>query len=453
MMQAEDNSRLDPKEEELEDKVERESRPEFRVYKRRWLVLALYLGYVVISAFQWIQYAIITDVIETYYDVPSIAVNWTSMIFMLAFVVTIFPATWFYNKVGLRVALLMAMGGTCVGTWIKVFSVRPDLFWVTMLGQTIVALCQMYVLSIPVPLAATWFGPNEVSTACSIGLLGPQIGGALGFFIPVALMPNDKEDIPGIERGLSYMFFGCSIFATVVFVLQLIFLQAAPPTPPSYAQASRNNERESLQHYVTSLWKLMKNVHFVLIFAAYSINLAVFSAITTFLNQMITPLYEDAQDDAGYMGVLITLTGLVGSVLVGFILDRTRRYKEMNIIVYALSAAATIAFTFVLRAGNLPLLYVTTAVFGFTIVGYLPAAFEFAAELTYPEPEASSAGLMTFGCQILSVLFTLAYDWLFKPFGDLASNLFMSGSLLLGTLLTFFVKSDLRRQRAEHAHQ
>lgn len=74
-------------------------RLEFKVYKRRWAVLALYVGYCVISAFQWIQYAIITDVIVHYYGVPFLAVNWTSMIFMLAFVITIIPATWFYNKV------------------------------------------------------------------------------------------------------------------------------------------------------------------------------------------------------------------------------------------------------------------------------------------------------------------------------------------------------------------
>lgn len=74
-------------------------RLEFKVYKRRWVVLALYIAYGVISAFHWIQYSIITDVIVHYYGVSSLAVNWTSVIFMLAYVVTIIPATWFYNKI------------------------------------------------------------------------------------------------------------------------------------------------------------------------------------------------------------------------------------------------------------------------------------------------------------------------------------------------------------------
>jgi MFS transporter, FLVCR family, feline leukemia virus subgroup C receptor-related protein len=67
------------------------------------------------------------------------------------------------------------MGGTCIGSWLKVFSIAPDRFWVTFVGQTIVALSQTYVLSIPVPMAATWFSAKEVSTACSLGLLGAPV--------------------------------------------------------------------------------------------------------------------------------------------------------------------------------------------------------------------------------------------------------------------------------------
>jgi FLVCR family feline leukemia virus subgroup C receptor-related protein len=85
--------------EKIEPMGEEEGRIEFKVYKRRWAILSLYLAYDVTSSFQWIQYAIIADVIVYYYNVSFFAVNWTSMIFMLAFVITIIPATWFYNKV------------------------------------------------------------------------------------------------------------------------------------------------------------------------------------------------------------------------------------------------------------------------------------------------------------------------------------------------------------------
>lgn len=68
------------------------------------------------------------------------------------------------------------MAGTCLGAWIKVASVSPDRFWVTFLGQTIVGLSQIFILSIPARLAAVWFGPEQVSSACSIGVFGNQVG-------------------------------------------------------------------------------------------------------------------------------------------------------------------------------------------------------------------------------------------------------------------------------------
>lgn len=67
------------------------------------------------------------------------------------------------------------MVGTCAGSWIKVGSVSPDRFWVGFLGQAIVALSQVFVLSVPARLAAVWFGPSQVSSACSIGVFGNQV--------------------------------------------------------------------------------------------------------------------------------------------------------------------------------------------------------------------------------------------------------------------------------------
>jgi len=65
--------------------------------------------------------------------------------------------------------------GTALGSWLKVFSVAPDRFWLTFCGQTLLAMSQTFILSIPARLAAVWFGPNQVSTACSVGVFGNQV--------------------------------------------------------------------------------------------------------------------------------------------------------------------------------------------------------------------------------------------------------------------------------------
>lgn len=76
---------------------------------------------------------------------------------------------------GLRYAALIGCFGTALGSWIKVFSVAPNRFWVTFVGHTFSAVSQTFILSMPSRLAAVWFGPDQVSSACSIGVFGNQV--------------------------------------------------------------------------------------------------------------------------------------------------------------------------------------------------------------------------------------------------------------------------------------
>lgn len=76
---------------------------------------------------------------------------------------------------GLRLAVILGSLGTAVGSWIKVLSTSPDLFYVAFIGQTVVAISQTFILGIPPLLAAIWFGADQVSTATSIGVFGNQV--------------------------------------------------------------------------------------------------------------------------------------------------------------------------------------------------------------------------------------------------------------------------------------
>jgi hypothetical protein len=70
----------------------------YKQYKRRWPILFIFVFYSMSNAMQWTQFAIINDIITAFYNVDSIAVSWTSMIFMITYVVLIFPASWFIDK-------------------------------------------------------------------------------------------------------------------------------------------------------------------------------------------------------------------------------------------------------------------------------------------------------------------------------------------------------------------
>ncbi|XP_063903333.1 uncharacterized MFS-type transporter C09D4.1 isoform X2 [Zophobas morio] len=337
------------------------------------------------------------------------------------------------------------MVGTCAGAWIKVGSVSPDRFWVGFLGQAVVALSQVFVLSVPARLAAVWFGPSQVSSACSIGVFGNQLGVALGFLIPPMIVGNGTED--EITEDLYILFIAVGVYTSVLLVLIIIFFKNEPPTPPSYAQ-SQPTDNADAGNFLQSLKRLVLNPSYMLLLLSYGINTGIFYAISTLLNQIILLYYKDAEEDAGRIGLVIVVAGMVGSVVCGIILDKWHKFKETTLSVYALSLVGMVIFTFTLNEG-IGVVYFTAALLGFFMTGLLPVGFEFGAELTYPEPEGTSAGLLNASAQVFGIAFTNIYSVIFNNLNDIWANSIMSIMLLVGTIMTGLIKSDLRRQAAQ----
>ncbi|XP_069694729.1 choline/ethanolamine transporter flvcr2a-like [Periplaneta americana] len=416
------------------------------LYYRRWLILFIFATFSGINALQWIQYSIISNVIEKYYSVSSSAVEWLSMIFMVTYIPLVFPASYFLDKRGLRICILIGTFGTAVGAWLKVISVRPDLFWVTFLGQTIVAVSQIFMLSLPPSIAAAWFGANEVSTACAIGVFGNQMGIALGFLLPPVIVEN-KDSIAEIGEELEVLFYGTAGFSTVIFILALLFFQDRPPTPPSPQQAmQKENASKNEDGFLKLLKRLLRNRSYVLVVLMYAINQGVFNAYSTLLNRLILMYFKDGEAFGGRVGLVFIIVGMTGGVVFGILLDATRRFRVITLGVFAMSLVGMIAFTFTLELQNEIVVYICSGVLGCFLGGYMPIAYDFCAELTYPEPEGMTSGLLTVPTQVSGTLFTLAYSAMLTELGAMWANVALCVSLLVGTVIHCTIKPDLRRQ-------
>jgi len=439
-----------------EVEVENGTVVQYQAYPIRWLILFLFVMYSTSNAFQWTQLVIITNILEKYYQVPTIAVSWTSMIYMVTYIPLIFPASWFLQKKGLRLSVLLGSLGTCLGSWIKVFATSRELFPLMFSGQSIVAISQIFILGIPPQLAATWFPSHQVSSACAIGVFGNQLGVALGFVIPSTVVTNqDEENIQQIGADLFKMFLAVAIITTVLLLVIIFAFKDQPETPPSRAQAMiRQGQSDSNDNvdYAASIKRLMTNRGYVLLLITYGLNVGVFYAISTLLNSVILMHFEGAEVDAGRIGLVIVICGMAGSMVCGIILDKTHAYKTTTLAVYGCSFIGMIIYTITLRGGYLSLVYVTAALLGFFMTGYLPLGFEFAAEITFPESEGTSSGLLNASAQVFGIFCTMAAESLLvnteEKKDDLMANGTLAGVLLLGTIMTALIKADYRRQAA-----
>ncbi|XP_032145078.1 feline leukemia virus subgroup C receptor-related protein 1 [Sapajus apella] len=419
--------------------------PRTALSPRRFVVLLIFSLYSLVNAFQWIQYSIISNVFEGFYGVTLLHIDWLSMVYMLAYVPLIFPATWLLDTRGLRLTALLGSGLNCLGAWIKCGSVQQHLFWVTMLGQCLCSVAQVFILGLPSRIASVWFGPKEVSTACATAVLGNQLGTAVGFLLPPVLVPNTQNDTNLLACNISTMFYGTSAVATLLFILTAIAFKEKPQYPPSQAQAALQDSPPEEYSYKNSIRNLFKNIPFVLLLITYGIMTGAFYSVSTLLNQMILTYHKGEEVNAGRIGLTLVVAGMVGSILCGLWLDFTKTYKQTTLIVYILSFIGMVIFTFTLDLGYIIIVFVTGGVLGFFMTGYLPLGFEFAVEITYPESEGTSSGLLNASAQIFGILFTLAQGKLTSDYGPEAGNIFLCVWMFIGIILTALIKSDLRR--------
>ncbi|KAJ8396151.1 hypothetical protein AAFF_G00020180 [Aldrovandia affinis] len=314
----------------------------------------------------------------------------------------------------------------------------------TMTAQVICSIAQVFILGLPSRIASVWFGPKEVSTACATAVLGNQLGTAIGFLLPPLLVPN-TEDKELMGYNISIMFYGTAVVSTLLFILAAVVIKDRPPLPPSQAQAVLPDCPPEDYSYKQSIVNLFRNKAFLLLLVSYGILTGSFYSVSTILNQMIMAHYVGAGVNAGRIGLTLVVAGMVGSIICGLWLDYTKTYKMTTLIVYILSFIGMMVFTFTLDLGHLMVVFFTAGVLGFFMTGYLPLGFEFGVEITYPEAEGTSSGLLNAFAQIFGILFTLIQGKLTTDYNPQAGNIFLCVWIFLGIILTAVIKSDLKR--------
>ena len=414
---ADESLAIDLKEASSRKELARTSSSEpTHAYKMRWFVLAIFCSHSAINSFQWIQYSSITNIVTSYYGVSNLEVNFTSLIYMITYIPFIIHASLMLERVGLRRAICIGAFGTALGSIVKFHfgsAPTPTAFWCMMIGQTIVALSQLYIISIPPLLAAVWFPDHQVSTATGIGVFGNQLGIALGFIVPPLLMSGSGTTREILGAELNLLSLSVAGLSGLIFILAMVCLKDKPPKPPGSASLHAENQMHqqldvNSNENNTDTYKSIKELYidrdFQLLTLSYGINVGCFYAVSTVLNQMVAKIWPNPDDLAGTMGLLIVVSGMGGSVLCGQLLDRTHAFKTIIVLIYLLSLVSMVLFTVVLRLLAGPwALYMASITLGFFMTGYLPLGFEFAAEITYPHPANTPAGLLNLSAQVSCV--------------------------------------------------
>jgi len=348
---------------------------QYRVYGYgyRWVVLAVFMFINVTIQMLWIGYAPITGPAARFYGVSDLQIGLLAMSFMIAFIPLSIPVSWVIDTYGFRLAV--SIGAVLMGVLGVVRGLAGANYSLVLWSTIGIAAAQPFLLNAWTKVPANWFSIEERATAVGLVTLANLVGTALG----MVLTPILTETLPIPTVQLIYG--GLAAFSAALFVVFSREKPATPPCPPG--MEVRLLMLDGLKHAVTvkAFW---------LYLAVFFIGMGIFNGVTTWVENIVRPR-GFTPTDAGTLGALLLIGGVLGAVVIPPFSDRQRKRQRYLLLGFSLAIPGLVGLTFATAPW---LLFLSAFSLGFFLVSTSPIGMQYAAEITHPTPEGTSNGLL-----------------------------------------------------------
>ena len=285
-----------------------------KVYGYRWVVLLVYFLVNALMQLQWIIFAPITSEAVKFYNVPAMQIDLLSLIFMVVYIFISFPASYIIDTWGIRIgigigAVLMGVFGFMKGF----YGANYDMVVIAQIG---IAIGQPFVMNAVTKVGARWFPLHERATQSGLSVLAQFVG----IIVAMVLTPILFK-MYGMEKML--MIYGIVTLAgAVIFIL---FNREHPPTPPC---PPGHDERIAV---FAGLKHILKQKDMIYLIIVFFIALGIFNAITTWIEQIVSPRGFTIAE-AGIVGALMMIGGIIGASILPVLSDKLRKRKLFMVI-------------------------------------------------------------------------------------------------------------------------
>jgi MFS family permease len=344
-----------------------------RVYAYRWVVLAAFMAVNLTIQVLWISYAPVTTAASSYYSVGDVGVGALAMTFMIVYLPLSIPASYLIDRRGLRIAsgfgaLLAGVAGVARG-------LAGDRYGLVLAATVGAAIAQPFLLNAWTTVSVRWFPRSQRATAVGLVTLANLVGAGIGMALTPVLAGSMTL------AAIQLMYGAAALVAGLAFVL---VVRDRPPSPPDAGAAQdRALVLDGLRHAV-------RVRPFLVFLALVFVGMGVFNGVSTWVAEILRPR-GFSSTDAGTMGALLLLGGVLGAVVLAAMSDRSGR--RIPFLALAFGAAAP-ALLLLAVARTTAVLLVAAFVLGFFLVSAMPIGMQYAAEITAPTPEGTSNGLV-----------------------------------------------------------
>jgi MFS family permease len=357
---------------------------ELNISSYRWIVLTVFIAVALISQLLWLTFAPISSEMEILYGVSAFDISILSLVWPLIFVITAIPVGIFIDKKGFKISVAVGSIFLAVFSILRIFSAIPDYnFTILLISQSGAAISQPFIFGSITKLSASWFPDEEQGLATGLG----TIGLFLGMMVALAISPMIFLSYGIINLLIIYAFISCA--ATFFFIV-----------------LAKEGKQKSIKDTSSTftlhdLWSLSKLKPFFILEFGFFVVVGGFTAIMTWLEQILNSLHNITIDQAGLIGGLMIIGGIIGSIVIPAISDKINKLKPFVLINLAVGTLLLFIIGFF---NDFLILGIIFFIMGFFLMSALPIVLEMSSRIAGPGVEGQASSLLWFFSQVGSVL-------------------------------------------------
>eukprot|EP00522_Entomoneis_paludosa_P001981 CAMPEP_0172472212 /NCGR_PEP_ID=MMETSP1065-20121228/68222_1 /TAXON_ID=265537 /ORGANISM="Amphiprora paludosa, Strain CCMP125" /LENGTH=569 /DNA_ID=CAMNT_0013230343 /DNA_START=933 /DNA_END=2642 /DNA_ORIENTATION=- len=430
-----------------------------QVYPQRWVQLGYLSMLALISDWICFSVAAVPGTYEQAFDHSAAALI---DMFLFTNVASSFLVTDVVDRVGLQRAVQGAAVLMAVGCWFRsglsflpVLPQAPHLvsYASVVVGTIMVGAAQPFFQCTPPVLSATWFAASERATSTAIALNFNQIGIATAFLVGGAMATN----VPGLES-----YFGLiALLSTVTAVGCLLQFQNEPAIPPSQSELEKKLSGLEEPPFLESVQTFFQTRGFTNALAAFICSISITNIVGAFIDEIMHRGGVTSQLSIDLAGAGFELAILIGGIIIGGFVDKTKEYKKVTMACLAVTAFMCIPLGLTDHMlGQEPVLLVLALLgLGAAAGPVQPINAELAVDVTYPGDETAVESVQQIGGNLISALLVPVaelfskrdFDF-FRGFPGLESDIRGDTLLLVGLALitlTYFSSFDAPLARSQ----
>ena len=368
----------------------------------RYVILAAFMLITVAIEIQWLTHAAVARPAELFYGGQFRAdsflnIDFLAMVYMLAFLLMSFPASYVIDTYGIRRGLAVGAILLAVFSLIKALFARS--FAGVVLAQTGLALAQPFILNGVTAVTARWFPLYERGMAAGLLALAQYIGIIIAMLVTPLLVGSDPA-LPGYGTGFEKMLWIYGTFSMAAALASLLLIRDRKAGAPEH--------EEGRYTFLKGIRHILQNRDMRITMFLFLIGLGIFNAISSMTDAIAE--HAGVRDSDGLIGGLMLIGGILGAVVIPTLSDRYRRRKPFLVLCLAGMVPAVAALAFAGKLAHDPVTVYRISLAGSFVLGFFvmsagPLGFQYAAEISYPAPESTSQGMLLWVGQLTGMIF------------------------------------------------